>query len=205
MFLDLLTTCFFGITGVLLLGVSAMLVLSGIRRADAVTDILSRLFIRIALPSLVFTNMADNFSLSGASYWWMFPLLGIALFAAGGVVAWLYLSIDGSIRRRGVFAASVIFYNSIMLPLAIAPVLFGGERLASFYNHLFLFNILTIPTFFSAGLWIIHTTSETRFSLWKAVNPPNIAVVLGILCALPGRNAGLSPGRAWPTRGCSDG
>jgi len=196
MFLDLLTTCFFGITGVLLLGVAAMLVLSGYRRTEAVTDVLSALFIRIALPCLVFANMADHFSLSGAPYWWLFPLMGIALFAVGGAVAWLYLSFDGSIRRRGVFMASVIFYNSIMLPLAIAPVLFEGERLASFYNHLFLFNLLTIPAFFSAGLWIIHSSPETRFNLWKAVNPPNIAMALGILCALTGLHDRFIPDRA---------
>ena len=145
---DLMRICFSGIAEVIVVGILAALLIQNGNKGQDAMDVLSRLFVRITLPCLVFTNMATKFDIDGVPHWWVFPLLGIGLFVAAGVLAYLFARFDRSIEAPGVFTAAVTFHNSIVLPLAFAPVLFGAERLPSFLNLLFLYNILTVPSFF---------------------------------------------------------
>jgi len=186
MLIDLLVTCFAGIAEVIGVGVAGALIVMGFRPSSSGMDILNRLFIRITLPCLVFSNMATQFDVDGVAHWWIFPLLGIGLFIVGGILALLYTFVDRSVADRGIFTASVTFHNSILLPLAFAPILFSGERLPVFLNLLFLYNILTVPAFFSIGVWMVHASSERSFRITDILNPPIIATVLGLLFAVTG-------------------
>ena len=183
---DLLITCFLGIMEVLIIGIIGALIIN-VTSSDSM-GILSKLFVRITLPCLVFYNMATNFSTGGVPLWWVFPLLGIALFLAGGLLAFGYLKLDRSVKLKGIFTASVTFHNSIMLPLAFAPVLFSSDRLPTFLNLLFLYNILTIPAFFSVGVWMIHYSVNRKFRISDLFTPPIVATVLGLLFAVTGWN-----------------
>jgi len=186
MIFELLRTSFLGITQVLAVGVLGALIIGGLRPSMDAFDVLSRLFVRITLPCLVFSNMAEKFSVDGVSRWWVFPLLGVGLFLAGGLLGFGYSLMDRDVCCRGVFIASLTFHNSILLPLAFAPVLFGPDRLPTFLNLLFLYNILTIPVFFSVGVWMVQTDSAGKFQPLKLLNPPVVATLLGLLFAVTG-------------------
>ena len=194
MTLQLMKVCFIGIMEVIAIGIIGALIIGGVKRSDEFMGVMSNLFVKITLPCLVFSNMATRFDTGGLPYWWLFPLLGIALFAAGGLLGYCYSRIDRSVQYPGVFSASITFHNSILLPLAFAPVLFEGEQLSMFLNLLFLYNILTIPSFFTFGMWMVHTSTKRRFRPLDVFNPPNVATVLGLIFVFAGWNRFL-PGR----------
>ncbi len=186
MLIDLMVTRFCGIMEVIIIGIAGALVINGLRSSADNMKILNALFIRITLPCLVFANIAKNFRIEGVAFWWGFPLLGAAMFFFGGLIAYIYITLDRSVKNRGIFTASVAFHNSILLPLAFAPVLFSSERLAEFLNYLFLYNVLAIPSFFSVGVWMIHSSTNTKFRVRNLFTPPIVATFLGLLFAVTG-------------------
>lgn len=188
MLIDLIMTSFYGIAEILALGIVIALILRGAGGSDTF-DVLNRMFVRVSLPCLVFSTMAKQFDVGGITLWWIFPLLGIGLFAVGGIVAYVYSGFDHTVGDRGVFTASITFHNSLLLPLAFAPVLFAGERLTSFLNLLFLYNILTVPVFFSVGLWMVNSSSGRPFRISDMINMPVAATILGLLFAATGWDA----------------
>ena len=186
MFFELLLTSFAGILKVFFIGILGAAVLGGIRIKQSFLDALSTLFVRITLPCLIFTNMVKQFRPEEVDRWWVFPLLGIGLFLAGGLLAYGYLFIDTTVKYKGIFTSSVAFHNSIILPLAIAPVLFSPGRLERFLSLLFLYNLLAVPAFFTVGVWLVNASSGMKRSLAHVINPPNIATIGGLLFACCG-------------------
>jgi len=186
MMINLMVSCFYGIMEVIIIGIAGALIINGLRSSPDNMKILNTLFLRITLPCLVFANMATNFSIEGVASWWVFPLLGIIMFFFGGLIAFGYITLDRSVKNRGIFTASVAFHNSILLPLALAPVLFSSDKLTVFLNYLFLYNIFTIPSFFTIGVWMIYSSTNTKFRVRNLFTPPNIATVLGLLFAVTG-------------------
>ena len=186
MFFALFTTSFAGIIKVLLLGIIGAAILGGIRIKQSFLDVLSALFVRITLPCLIFTNMAKQFRPEEVDRWWVFPLLGIGLFFAGGLLAYGYLFIDTTMKYKGIFTSSVAFNNSFLLPIAIAPVLFGPERLERFLSLLFLYNLLTVPAIFTVGVWLVNTSAGMKRSIVNFINPPIIATIGGLFFACCG-------------------
>jgi len=188
MFFSLLLTSFHSIFEVLFIGILGTIIISGFRPSQEYMQILSNLFLRITLPCLVFSNMV-SFRTIEIAYWWIFPLLGVILFLAGGLAGYGYSIIDRTVKYRGIFTSSIAFHNSILLPLAFAPVLFGPEKLQKFLNLLFLYNLLTIPAFFTFGVWLINSSAGIKIRARNFFTPPNLAVLLGLLFAITGWNA----------------
>ena len=191
MFFNLMVTSFHGIIEVLVIGILGSLIIGGLKPSLNYMQILSNLLIRITLPCLIFSNMVNHFRPGEIMFWWAFPLLGIAMFMAGGLLAFGYVHIDRSLKYPGVFTASITFHNSILLPLAFAPVLFGPGKLEVFLNLLFLYNILAIPAFFTAGVWLINSSAGKRIRIGDFFTPPNIATILGLLFVFSGWNVYL--------------
>ncbi len=186
MFLTLFISSFAEILKILLLGIIVAAILGGFRGNQAVIDTLNILFIRVTLPCLIFTNMVKSFRPGEMDTWWIFPLLGIGHFLAGGFLAYGYSRIDRAIMSTEVFISSVAFHNSILLPLAIAPVLFGPEKLEHFLSLLFLYNLLAVPAFFTAGVWLMNRANGVHVTLKHFSNPPIIATIAGLIIALTG-------------------
>ncbi len=188
MFFSLMLASFYSIFEVLLIGILGTIIIAGFRPSQQYMQVLSNLFLRITLPCLVFSNMV-NFRTTEVAYWWVFPLLGVILFLTGGLVGYGYTIIDRSVKYRGIFTSSIAFHNSILLPLAFAPVLFGPEKLQKFLNLLFLYNLLTIPVFFTFGVWLINSSAGIKIRARNFFTPINMAVLLGLLFAITGWNA----------------
>jgi predicted permease len=177
---------FYGIMEVFIIGIVGYLVIAGFSRSPAFLDFLTKIVIRITLPCLVFSTMTQRFNPSHAEYWWVFPLLSIAITSVGALLSRVYMAFDRSIKYRGEFMALVSFQNGIFLPLAFAPVLFDSEQLPQFLNLLFLFNLLNIPTFFSLGVWMVNSSAGIGFRLKDALSPPIVTTLVSFILAFTG-------------------
>jgi len=151
-FFKLMFASFHGIMEVFLIGILGYVIVSGLKPGSSFLDYITKIVIRISLPCLVFSNMVTKFDPGEVEYWWVFPLLAVAINISGALLAYCYLFIDRTVKYRGEFMALVAFQNGIFLPLAFGPVLFGPDRLPVFLNLLFLYNLLSIPTFFTLVL-----------------------------------------------------
>jgi len=180
LFFELFVSTLVGILKVFFIGIIGASIFYGTKIKESYLDVLSAFFVRIALPCLIFKNLATNFRPGEIYHWWIFPLLGISLFFAGGILAYAYTKMDSSVKHREIFISSVVFHNSIILPLAIAPVLFSPEKLETFLSYLFLYNLLTVPAFFTAGVWLMKSAVGEKMSITNFVNPPNAATILGL-------------------------
>lgn len=78
------------------------------------------------------------------------------------------------------------FQNGTFLPLAFGQVFFGPDRLPHFLNLIFLYNLLQIPTFFTLAVWLMNSSAGIGQRVKSLANPPNIATVAGLICALFG-------------------
>ncbi|MFC1538777.1 AEC family transporter [Candidatus Latescibacterota bacterium] len=186
MFFKLMFASFHGIIEVFFIGIVGYIIVSGLTPGTNFLDYLTKIVIRISLPCLIISNMLTQFNPGKLEYWWVFPLLAVAINISGVLLARVYLIFDKSVAFRGEFMALVGFQNGIFLPLAFAPVLFGSDKLPTFLNFLFLYNFLSIPLFFSLGVWIINRSSGVGFKLKDAFSPPIVATFISCILVFSG-------------------
>ena len=177
---------FHGIMEVFVIGILGYIVVAGFKQSSSFLDYLTKIVIRISLPCLVFSNMVRNFNPEEVKYWWVFPLLAVAINVSGALLAGAYMLIDRTVRFRGNFMALVAFQNGIFFPLALAPVLFGPDKLPVFLNLLFIFNILSVPTFFIMGVWMVNSDVGIGFRIKDVFSPPVVATILSFIIVLTG-------------------
>jgi predicted permease len=177
---------FHGIMEVLVLGIFGYLVIGGIKGNIHYLDFLTKLIIRFTLPALVFSNLCTRFNPSEIDYWWAFPLLAVVSNIAGAILGMAYAKADRKVRFQGEFTALVAFQNAIFLPIAMAPVLFQSDRLSLFMTLIFLYNFLSVPTFFTLAVWLVNGHMSFVDRLKETINPPNIATACGLVFAFMG-------------------
>ena len=186
MFFKMMFASFHGIMEVFLIGILGYIIVSGLKPGSSFLDYITKIVIRISLPCLVFSNMVTKFNPGEIEYWWVFPLLAVAINISGALLAFCYLLIDRTVKYRGEFMALVAFQNGIFRPLAFAPALFGPDRLPVFLNLLFLYNLLSIPAFFTMAVWMVNTTAGVGFRIKDVFSPPIIATILSCIFVLTG-------------------
>ena len=186
MFFKLMLASFHGIMEVFVIGILGYIVISGFKQSSSLLDYLTKIVIRISLPCLIFSNMVTKFNPGEIEFWWIFPLLAVAVNIAGALLAGCYVLIDRTVKFRGEFMALVAFQNGIFLPLAFAPVLFSPDMLPLFLNLLFLYNLLSIPTFFTMAVWMVNSTAGIGFRVKDFFSPPIVVTVLSFLLVLTG-------------------
>ena len=186
MFFQLMLTSFHGIMEVLIIGILGYIIIAGLGKGTVYLDFLSKLLVRITLPCLVFSSLVTHFEPGKIELWWAFPLLAVSINVAGTLISGGYVLIDRTIKNRGEFMALVAFQNGTFLPLAFGQVLFGPDRLPHFLNLIFLYNLLQIPTFFTLAVWLVNSSAGIGERIKSLANPPNIATMIGLICALSG-------------------
>ncbi len=192
-FFELMFASLHGILEVFIVGILGYIIIAGVAPGAAFLDYITKIVIRISLPCLIVSNMLGKFDPGDMNYWWVFPLLAVGINITGALLAKVYLFFDKTVKFKGEFMALVAFQNGIFLPLAFAPALFGPDKLPTFLNMLFLYNLLSIPTFFSLGVWIIRTSTGVGFRLRDAFSPPIVATAVSCLFVFTGMS-GFVPG-----------
>lgn len=151
--------------------------------------VLSVLALDIALPSLVFVNILQNFKPSEFPGWWLLPLwwAGFTVLLAGLTAGCSVLS-----RRetRREFAVSLFFQNGLFFPLAILTGMFGSN--SPYIVDLFFFMLFFPSLLFSTAHLFFQKPSE-GLNWSKVVNRVLLATAAATVLRLAG-GAILIPG-----------
>lgn len=169
----------------LLLGIGAMgLWISGRRILPKhALGVLSTLALDIALPSLIFVNILQNFKPAEFQGWWLLPIwwLGFTVFQACLTAIFSFSKAEN--RRE--FAMSLFFQNALFFPLAIISGLFGQD--SPYIVDLFFFTMF-FPSLLFGSAHIFYGKSAALD--WnKIVNK----VLLATLAATTIRFIGAEP------------
>ncbi|MFA5320163.1 MAG: AEC family transporter [Candidatus Omnitrophota bacterium] len=155
---------------------------------DSCLVTLSRLSMDVTLPLMIFVQISREFKFSLYPDWWVFPLMSLAVTAAGALAAVLFLPFVGKGRQRLEFISLAAFQNSGYLPLALIAAMMpaGQARPLFIYTFLFLmgFNLLI----WSFGVYMLSHSKEKKFALASLFSAPVIATLSGLLIVACGAN-----------------
>jgi len=142
-----------------------------------ILGLLSPLALEIALPSLIFVNIIQNFSPSTSPDWWQLPLWWgfFTLLSAGLTFIFMFVSQK---KTRREFAISLFYQNGIFFPLAILSGMFGDD--SSYVIFLFLFALFYAAFFFSTYHFFFEHKGKKKLDLKKIIHPVLIATILAL-------------------------
>jgi len=142
---------------------------------------LSRLVMEIILPILIFYQLVKNFTFSAFRNWWIFPLISIAITAAGLLLGFLFLGLIKGKQQRLQFLNLVGFQNSGFLPLALVAALLPEDKMQTMFIYLFLFLLGFNLLMFSLGVYLLTFTRQKKFELGSLWSPPVVATIFTLI------------------------
>jgi len=142
---------------------------------------LSRLVVEITLPLLIFCQLVKGFSFTLYPNWWLFPLLSIAITAAGLAVGLLFSGFIPGQQHKLQFLSLVTFQNSGYLPLALIAALLPKDKAGPLFIYLFLFLLGFNLVVWSLGVYMLTFSTAKRFELGSVFSPPVIAAVFSLI------------------------
>ncbi|MBN1932259.1 MAG: AEC family transporter [Desulfobacterales bacterium] len=162
--MDIFFSTFQSVAVLLVIGILGFWIISRRILPIIALNFLSTLALDIALPSLIFVNIIDNFDPANFPTWWMLPLwwLGFTLFI-GVLTALFSLTCRKNIRRE--FAISLFFQNALFFPLTIISGMFGSD--SPHTVNLFLFTMFFPSLFFGTYHLFFEKGDEKRD--WKKI------------------------------------
>jgi predicted permease len=142
---------------------------------------LSRTVIEVTLPLMIFCQLLQNFTFRLYSYWWVFPLISIAINLAGFIAGLLFCGAFRGQEQKLQFLSLTTFQNSGYLPLALVAALLSGDKLNVMFIYLFLllagFNLVM----FSVGVHMLVFHKNREFELGSLFSPPVIATIVTLV------------------------
>lgn len=148
-----------------------------------VLGILSTLALDIALPSLIFVNITQNFSPSTYPDWWQLPLWWGFFTLIAFCLTFIFRYVSNKNNRKE-FAISLFYQNGIFFPLAILAGMFGND--SSYIVSLFLFTIFYAAFFFSTYHLFFGKKGSFNFNWRKIIHPVLIATIIAVLIRYAG-------------------
>jgi len=139
-----------------------------------ILGLISPIALDIALPSLIFVNILQNFSPRESPDWWQLPLWWFFFTAVAAGLTFMAMFISEKKTRRE-FALSLFYQNGIFFPLAIIAGIYGNE--SRYLAFLFLFTIF-YPAFFFSTYHLFFQKKEGRGLDWKKIIHPVLIVTL---------------------------
>jgi predicted permease len=143
---------------------------------------LSTLALDIALPSLVFVNILQNFKPSKFEGWWLLPLWWAGLTLLLATLAALF-SFASKRESRREFAAALFYQNGLFFPLAILTGMFGSG--SPYIVDLFFF-MLFYPSLVFSTAHLFFGKTEKGLSWSKIINRVLLATLIATLLRLTG-------------------
>jgi len=149
---------------------------------------LSRLVVDVTLPLMIFCQLIQEFSFSRYGGWWLFPLLSIAITAAGFLAASLFLGLIKGAQHKRQFLSLIAFQNSGYLPLALIASLLPRGQADQMFIYLFLFLVGFNLLIWSLGVHMLSCAHIKKFELGSLFSPPVIAALASLLLVSLGLN-----------------
>jgi len=148
-----------------------------------ILGLISPLALDIALPSLVFVNILQNFSPSGSPDWWHLPLWWLFFTAVAFGLTFIGMFTSKK-KTRSEFGISLFYQNGIFFPLAILAGMHGKE--SPFIVSLFLFIILHPALFFSTHVLFFEKKGRRGLDWKKIIHPVPITTLVAVIICLVG-------------------
>lgn len=142
-----------------------------------VIDVISPLVIEVSVPALVFFNIITKFNPNNFKNWYVMPLWWITYTL---VILFMLLILSKFIKSKE-FIISMLYPNSIFIPLAIIPVLFPDSNMLI---ELFIFTLFSPMFVFNSYFYFFK--QNMSFNWKKFLNPIFLATVSSILFVLLG-------------------
>ena len=148
---------------------------------DAGLDSVSRMVIEVTLPLMIFCHLSGDFSFGIYRDWWVYPLLSVAVNAAGLVLGLLLVKFVSGPEYKRQFLSLTTFQNSGYMPLALIAALLTSADAAPMFIYLFLFLMGFNMLMFSAGVHMLAFHRNRKFELGSLFSPPVIATIFSLL------------------------
>jgi len=181
--MNLFITTFESVAVLLSIGVIGFLIIRKKIVPGKILNLLSPLALEIALPSLIFVNIIQNFLPSDSPDWWHLPLWWGFFTIISAALTFIFMFASQKKTRRE-FAISLFFQNGIFFPLAILAGMFGDG--SSYTIFLFLFTIFYAAFFFSTHHLFFEHKEKSKLNLKKIIHPVFIATILALTIRLVG-------------------
>jgi len=115
----------------------------GVRRLNLINGnairVISQCTVGVFLPSLIFRNIVSEYSFFLLDYWWVYPLLGIAVSGFGALVGQGLVRAAGITSGKQYVVSMLAFQNCGYLPLVLAQRLCSPALAAALMTAIFLF------------------------------------------------------------------
>lgn len=161
----------------LIVVVAGWLVRRGILGEPAVKG-LSDATILVFLPCLVFSNVLRNFDPSSTPFWWMLPLIAIAVSVFGFLLSWLFFFRELPAKLNLLPVAFIQNAGYLVLPIGKVLV---PDQFDTFALFVFLYIMVHNPIIWSVGKILVIRSSDparnTPFT-WRALITPPLAANL---------------------------
>lgn len=181
--MDLFITTFESVAVILGIGLIGFLIIRKRIVPGNILGLLSPLALEIALPSLIFVNIIQNFSPSDSPDWWHLPLWWGFFTMVSAVLTFIFMFASQKKTRRE-FAISLFYQNGIFFPLAVLAGMFGDD--SSYIVFLFLFTIFYAAFFFSSYHFFFKHKENNKLNWKKIIHPVLIATILAVIIRLGG-------------------
>ena len=179
--MSLFTTTFESIAVLLGIGLIGFYIIKKNILPGSIIGLLSPLALEIALPSLIFINIIQNFSPTEFPDWWQLPLWWafFTIFAAGLTFLFMFVSKKKSRRE---FALSLFYQNGIFFPLAIIAGMFGND--SKYVTYLFIFTIFYAAFFFSTYRFFFKDYKKSKIDIKKIIHPVLVVTIIAVTIKL---------------------
>jgi len=181
--MDLFITTFESVAVLLGIGVIGFYIIKKRIVPGNIMGLLSPLALDIALPSLIFVNIINNFQPSKSTDWWQLPLWWGFFTIISACLTFIFMFISQKNIRQE-FAASLFYQNGIFFPLAVLTGIFGSD--SQYVVSLFLF-IVFYPALFFGSYFFFFKKKDAKQINWKRIiHPVLIFTILALIIKLSG-------------------
>jgi len=143
--------------------------------------VFSRLIIVVTLPLFIFSELVKNFRFELYPYWWIFPLLSIAITSLGLLVGLSFIGLIKGKEHKRQFLSLIAFQNSGYLPLALIGSLFQGQMRDTLFVYLLLFLLGFNLVVFSLGIYMLSSKKKNDFRIRSLFSPPVVAILFTLI------------------------
>lgn len=190
LFLTTFAQTFAAVAKIGLVVVAAGLLVRGrIIRQEHITA-LSDATVYVFLPCLIFSNITTTFDPAADAYWWLLPLMSLAMASTGFFFGWLVFFRD--LPEKANLLPLCALQNAGYLVLPLGQLLVPGQfdRFALF---VFLYILVHNPLIWSVGkIFISRTAGKPEPVNWRGlVTPPLLANILALTLVFAGLRGGI--------------
>jgi malate permease and related proteins len=181
--MDLFITTLESVAVLLGIGVIGFFIIQKKVLSGNILDLLSPLALDIALPSLIFISIINNFEPAENPEWWQLPLWWL-FFTVIALGLTFVFSLISKKKSRREFAVSLFYQNGIFFPLAILAGIFGDSH--PYVSYLFIFTIFYAAMFFSTYYLFLEKKGKNLIKLKKIFHPVLIVTIIALAIRLSG-------------------